>query len=492
MAQRAPQARAPKEESRQRVGQSVFYPQVRVTVSVVFENFGDPKAPKSFPVLPRTVTVYSNSYKEADTFSVEFDSKDLPVSPELIRGGSVEIYFFQTPGLGRDNIAQVLKADDPATPEVEGLTPAIAGLFDEVGMEFSDSGRSLTIDGVDYTSLFIAKQWIPKKSTTSEGTSVRASGNGTGRIPTGRPLDEVLLKLIREVDGAKATRLKVEGVDLNGNDISGNMPIVGSAEGKGNRKKGIPVKSGQNYWDVMYSLAVRYGFIIFVRGLDVILTTPQAYVANRSKARKMAWGRNLLSLRVSRRIGKVQVPVVEVRSYDDKRRKVIKARYPKSKKQVPVTGLGTKRDETRIFNVPNIKSEKQLARVAESVYNLTARSEQTVEIETMDLRDLEGTDLLELRAGDALSIGFDPFNQSSVLIEGQNDGQRQQTLVNLGYSPAVAREISQSFDAINLFKRPFRVKEATFEWSYDGGLSISAQLQNFVNIEDQGVGDTAP
>ncbi len=252
------------------------------------------------------------------------------------------------------------------------------------------------------------------------------------------------------------------------------------------------MKSGANYWDVMYNLAVKYGFILFVRNLDLVLTTPQAYVAGRSKARKMAWGRNLLSLRVNRRIGKVQVPVIEVRSYDESSRKIIKARYPANKKQQPVTGLGTKRNETKIFTIPGIKSNKQCLQVAETVYNLISRSEQSIEIETFDLRDLEGTDLIELRAGDALSIGFDPFNSSSVLIEGQSQDQRTQTLVNLGYDEDVAAEISASFDAINLFKRPFRVKEASFEWSYDGGLHIAAQLQNFVNINDLGSGVTKP
>ncbi len=485
------QQRPPEEESRQHSRQNVFYPQARVTLSVVFENFGDPDKPKNFPVQPRAITVYSNSYNEADTFSVEFDAQDLPVTPELIRAGSCEIFLFQTPGLGKDNLAQTLKAkDNPDTPIKEGLEPSIVGLFDEVSMEFSDAGRTITIDGTDYTALFLSKQWIPKKQRNPDA---EASGNKAGRIPTGKRLDRTLKLLMGQVPSAKVMTLAIEGVKADGSPLtSADLPIVGSAESKANRKRGIPVKSGSNYWDVMYNLTVKHGFIIFVRGLKVVLTTPQAYVQGRTVARKMAWGRNLLGLRIGRRIGKVQTPIVEVHSYESKSRKPIKARYPANKKQFQVTGLGAKRDEIKIVNIPSVRDKGVLARIAEVYYNLTARSEQTVEIETMDLRDMEGTDLLEMRAGDSLTIGFDPFNQSSVLIEGQNEQQRVQTLLSLGYDEGVAQKISKTFDFLNLFKRPFRVREVTFEWSHDGGLSIAAQLQNFININDQGEGTTKP
>jgi len=477
MPDRLPQQRAPQAESRLANRQNLFYPQARVVLSVFFENFGDPDKNHVFPVQPRQITVYANSYKEADTWSIEFDAEDLPVTPEMIRSGAVEIWIFQAQGIGPTAFPEVIRAkDDPNTARLEGLEPTIAGLFDDVEMEFSDSGRLVTISGQDYTALFLAKQWDPRKS-----------GNGRGRIPSGKPLDTVLRKLIGQVDTTGTMNLLVEGVDLDGNPLK--MPIVGSGEIRTN-KKGIPVKGSDNFWDVMYGLAVRYGFILFVRGLNVILTTPQAYVNGRTLTRKMLWGRNIRSLHVRRRMSKVVTPIIEVRSYDETTRKILKARYPKNKKQQPITGIGTKRDEVRVFNIPGIRSQKQLAQVAETVYNLVSRSEQVIEFETMDLRDAEGTDLIELRAGDAVSIGFDTFNKESVILEGQVEAQRIQTLVGLGYDNEVAAEIASSIDRVNLFKRPFRVREATLEWSHDGGLSIMAELQNFINIADVGSGDT--
>jgi hypothetical protein len=316
--------------------QSLYYPQCLCTLGVVFENFGDPKRPRAIPVLPTSATVFINSYKEADTFSVEFDALSMPVVPELIRAGSVELYMFQTRGIGQN--PESLIAGDGTI--LDGLRPTIVGLFDEASMEFDDSGRLVSIDGTDYTALFTSKQWgSPLKASKAKGIP---RGMRNKRVPSGKPLDVVLEQLMGEVESAEVMSLSVEPWWLD-------MPVVGRAEGRTNRK-GLPVKDKDNYWDVMYDLAVRYGFILFVRGLDVVLTQPRNYIAGKTEPLKMAWGRNLLSLKMSRKIGKEQVPIIEVRSYDEKRRKIIKGRYPKNRKVTPVTGLGTKRTEIRVMH----------------------------------------------------------------------------------------------------------------------------------------------
>ena len=97
--------------------------------------------------------------------------------------------------------------------------------------------------------------------------------------------------------------------------------------------------------------------------------------------------------------------------------------------------------------------------------------------------DPDGNDLIELGVGDAMSIGFDAFNRDSVIIEGMAVEQRTEALVRLGYDRAVASTISESFDEFNVFKQPFRVRDYTLEWDYQSGLTISADLQNFVNIK---------
>lgn len=456
MANTLSQTLAPDAESRIRNRKNVFYPQARATLQVILENYGTPESPLVIPVVPRSVTIYSNSYKEADTWSMEFETHGFPITPEVIKTGQVEIFLYQTQGIGQS--PETLRADDPG--ETFGLAPSIVGLFDEYTVELSSDGGTCTIDGQDFTSLFISKQWDPSK-----------------RVKTGRSLDDVVRELAASVSGA--SNLTVVTVPEN---LA--MPIVGRSGGRTTRN-GISFGDDKTYWDVIYDVVARHGFIVFVRNLEIVITTPQNYIAGRTLDRKMLWGRNLSSLRMSRRMGKEQVPVVEVRSYDDKGREPISARYPSNPKIKPVTGLGTNKDEVRIFTIYGIRDIATLKQAAESYYNLVARSEQKIEIQTMDLVDLEGTDLLEMRAGDSMTIGFDAFNSDSIVLEGQNREQRINTLKGLGYDPVVAAEIALAFDRVDLFKRPFRVREVTFEWSHDSGLSISAELQNYVDVRGQ-------
>lgn len=460
------QTYSPTHQERRRKNQYTYYPQARAYLSLVFETFDEPTDPLIVPVLPQAVTVFNNSYKEADTWSIDFDAKDMPVNPELLRAGSAEIYLFQTPGIGEK--PEVIRGiDDPETEKWEGLEPTITGLFDDVEMDYSDGGRTVSVSGTDYTSLFIAKPWR-KYKVKGKGTKVR-------RAPAGKPLDTIIGNLMREVDGADALNLVIDPGDLA-------MPVVGAAEGKTNAK-GVPVKDADNYWDVMYTLATRHGYIIFVRNNNVVLTTPQAYLESRNRARKMAWGRNLTNLRINRRMGNEQVPIVQVRSYDSKKRRVAIGQYPRNRKQKPVTGLGTDREEVRVYTVPGVTSAKQLQDIAEMAYNLLARAESVVEIETRDLLDLEGEDLINLRTGDAVTIGFE--ENSTELLEQMSLDQRHKKLVDSGFEPLVAFEIALGFDRLNQFRKPFRVKEASLDWDSDSGLTISATLQNFVNITGQ-------
>jgi len=394
---------------------------------------------------------------------------------EMIRAGACEIYLFQSRGIG--DIPEVIRAtDSPATAKSEGLEPSIVGLFDEVSLEMNESGRSVTIDGTDYTSLFIAKQWVPKNKS-----GAKASGD-SGKIPGGKDIAVTMKRLMSEVASAKSMRLTVI------RDETKKLPIVGASEGK-TSSRGLPVKDKDNYWDVMYDLAVRHGFILFVRGLELVMADLETFIKQKQKTiRRMLWGRNLTMLRMNRRIGKEQVPIIECVSYDDRRRKNVRGRFPSDKKQIKrtrVTGLGVKEEEVKVVRVPGVRSKSQLENIAKQYYYSLSRSEQKVEIATMDLTDSEGADMIDIRTGDAITIGFDAFNRDSTILEGQSLFQRITTLRSLGYGVIVASIIAATFDKVNIFRKPFRVSEATLEWSHNGGLSIQAELQNLVDFSGQ-------
>jgi len=450
---------------------NVFYPQARCTLSVIFEEYEAPDAddftrgvPRTFDVIPKAMTIHSNSYKEADTWQLTFNANDLPVSPELIRTGAAQLYLFAARGIGdRPKALRGDGGDEPVEAGFLGVVPSMVGLFDEVETAFGEDGRWVTITGQDYTSLFIAKQWKPKR-----------------RLPAGQRLDRIVALLKDEVESARAMRLVIDPPEL-----AGKMPIVGAEAGRTN-KKGESVPDTNTYWDAIYKLCIRHGFIVFVRNLELVITTPQAFMGARPSPRLMTWGRNLLTLKMKRRMAKETVPVIECRSYDESTRTVVRGRYPETGKgaKKAVTGLGTRKEETRLYTIWGIRSAKRLAEIAETTYNLVARAEQSIVLTTRDLVDSEGKDLLGVRTGDALAIAFDE-RFGAGMMESLSWEQRVEALVALGYDRAVAVEVALGFEDVNLFRRPFRVKSSTLEWTSEGGLEVQVELQNFVNIRGQ-------
>lgn len=496
----------------------IYYPQARVILQVIFDGFG-PTArdtdPVVIPIIPKAVTVHKNSYKQADSWSITFDANDLPIDPQLIRGGSAEVYLFESLGIDDDqrvvarNLtlqdAPAFKPRDPIdTVELEqgarkardrftmNNRPIVAGLFDDADMELSDSGKWVTIEGQDYTAHLAGKQWPPNPNGTAR------------RIPTGKRLDLILEEILAEADPDGRLALVVRGADPS------SLPIVGKNEVRSNRR-GIPVESDTSFWDVMYKLATRYGMILFVDGLDVVLSRPQNLTADDThRVRRMAWGRNLESMRLTRHLGKEQVPTIVVVGYDPTGRQRFTAEYPKDglkrvaqqfkkggkqslvekHKAASKTRHGrsstptvSKSEEFQYVPAFGITDRATAAQMAETLFNLLGRAERTVVMKTRDLKDLRDVGLLDLRSGDAVVIEWDEFNREIIADPRVPRGAKIQHLVDRGYGQAVSAVIADHYSKLEALRRPLRVREATFEYETDSGISIEAELIDFIVVD---------
>jgi len=465
----------------------VFYPNARAILQVVFDGFGtsaQDTPPKIIPIIPKSLTVHKNSYRQADSWELVFDARDLPIDPALIRAGAVEIFLFQASGLDHeqrvldrklskinipnykprdmvDEIALEIGRADAIDKLARSTKPIIAGLFDEANMEMTPNGRWMSISGQDYTDHLIKIQYPPDKKGRAR------------RIPTGRKLDVILAQLLAEADPTGRLRIKLRGLSKS------DMPTVGNTEVRGN-KRGIPVESSTSYWDVMYKVAIRYGFILFVDGIEVVLSRPKNIKSDKTtKILKFAWGHNILNMEMKRNLSKQQVPQIIVQGYDPKRKKSTSVAYPEKADKKP-TGIGVKRNEYQFVPVYGISDPKVLRRMAENLFNLLGSGERKLTMTTKDLRDMRGDDLLSLATGDALSIKFDPFNRE--ILQGLPDGEKVKYLTDRGYGFAIAQVISESYTKLEMLTRPLRVREVTYEFSQEEGVTIELELQEFIVV----------
>lgn len=493
----------------------VFYPQCRAILSAVFDGFGGPDSdPTIVRVLPRSANVHCNGYKEADTFELTFDANFLPFSPELIRSLGVEIYLFNTRGLG----------DDPEQYATKD-NMLVAGLADNVHLTLDNGGRTFICSGRDYTALLLDRTWDQKN-----------------KVPVGKDLVTTVQQLVTAAIQRMPTRPKLAKPSLTPPaaapprlgvftlpqpvlppvpatakltvvfEADTDIPVVGRIGAtvpnkkaknpvnpsqapktvpKGHSKHGMTHKEGSSYWDVIYKLCLSYGYIVFVRGWEVVIAQPQTLtVRNQNKVRRVAYGYDLSSLEVERKLGKERVPQVIVTCFDPITRKPIKGVYPVKKDPVS-TGIGTKKDESHIMTVHGISDPAQLKRIAETAYNNLARAEGKVRFKTKDLASLPApgaplpsgydADLLRLRAGDPIAISWDPYHDAE--MRKLDTSGRYAYMLQLGYPASIAQLVAQEYGKIVQFDRPFYVREVNFEFSKDSGVTVDCEALNFIAVE---------
>lgn len=436
---------------------ATYYPSARCTLSVVFDGFGDADKPAVFAdIPPKSFNAHLNSYKEADTWEVSFDSRFFPFSPELIRSAAVEIY--------------VQHATDLAAPFLRTEESLIVtGLVDKATLIQGAEG-AVSFEGRDYTALLLDRIWDP------------SSSGHKGRVPVGEALDGVVQTLVDEAVGA-ATHGRTLTVEF----VDGTSTVRTTCAKRSPRKKrGTPVKADSTYWDVIYKLCLSMGYIVFVRGWKVVIARPHVLqVEALDRTYRVAYGRNLETLEVERALHKEAVPQIRVRSHDPVTRAIVEGRYPLTRAE-GLTGVGTKRDEYRVMTVPDCGDVHTLRQIARTAYDTIARGEGTIHFATkhlLDLPDSAGTqrDLLALRAGDPVQIQWDAFN-AEALANMKSETERVGELLARGYSYDVAKLVAEKFTKLDYFRQPFYVKEVNLTWDARQGLKLAVEAVNFINV----------
>lgn len=456
----------------------IFYPQCRATLSVVFDGFGggDSK-PFIADVRPKSAQVHLNGYHDADTFGLDFDLATLPFSPDLLRSVAVQLYLFDAGGV-----------TTPADWNTED-NRVIVGLVDLPRSHRGSDGKTIHFEGRDYTGLLLDRQWDPAK-----------------RVPVGQPLNEVVQQLVdeglRHTDGSLQRTLTVRptpaevreasldvpvltgvsALDVHGKirvDKKGKLhiPKAGAGKGRANRH-GVPAKNGNSYWDVIYRLCISHGFIVFVRGLDVVISQPHILDDEAaSRAVTLAWGRNLEYFDEERKLGKEAVPTIVVVCNDGG--KTLRAQWPPSA-HTKTTAIATKKDEYQIVTETGISDVGELRNIARMRYQNLARSESKVKFATRDLRDESGRSLLRLRSGDPVAVKLDELGGAEMAQ--LTAAQRRSRLVRLGYHEEIAQFVADQYDQIKQYQRPYYARDISFDWGDgDDGLKIEVEGVNYVS-----------
>lgn len=461
---------------------ALYYPQGAIVLNVRWEDFGTGAAVlkeiSKLNISCRNLTVERNDYTEADTFKAEIDYNSFPFDPRCIRSCLVTVCMEDRKKVfNQDNSLALIE------PSPENVV--FTGFVDEASIQFDDENRVVSIEGRDFTSLF-----IDTKRLVSEPISLS------------RPIDEIISGLIQE-QGEATKRIEVV-------NRTGESPLPTLAKLAPDFNEATSVKNQkrrETYWEIIQDIVGRTGLVGFIEIDKFIITKPQN-VYERKEIKQFIYGGNIKSLSFTRKLGRAKDFNIAVKSFNNHgapEQRVLTALIPKEAKtplfvanfgNVEVTIPQMDKDGKKIdppkpadymtFLVKDIVDKDALIKIGESVFEEISRQQIEGSLETFEMEIPEESDsgvspikFSKIRNGTAIRIFL--TQEELVQISSNSDKtQRKAFLLRRGYPTEIAEAFSDSLNRINT---AFYTKSVIFEMSQDNGFSMKLEFINFIDLD---------
>lgn len=461
---------------------SIYYPQAAVSLRVIWEDFGNSSASLErvsvMQLSCRSVIVERNDYTEADTFKATIDYKSFPFDPRCMRACGIAVYMENRKELFKRNNA--LNTIEPSKDNV-----IFQGFADETQIQFDDQTRSVTIEGRDFTSLFIDTKRL-----------------NTTPIPLSKPVDEIINDLIQEQEAAKDIKIENRTGDLVFPVLSKIAPDFNPVTAVKNQKR------KETYWDIMQNILSRLGLIGFIE-IDKFVITKPRNIYEKKEIKQFIYGGNIKNLSFKRKLGRAKNYNVKLVSANLQKKTVLEALVPKEatsadfiknygNTEITIPQLdkdGKKIDPPKVadyitFPVPNITDKERLIQMAEDVYEEMARQQIEGSLTTFEMeipQEVEsqssfGTKPIlfsKMRNGTAIKVYFSQ-DEIGQINSNSSKSEKRNFLISRGYPPKVAEAFADSLNRINT---AFYVKNVKFELDQESGFKLDIDFVNFIDLD---------
>lgn len=483
-------------------------------------------------IVPSMCSVELPGYRQAGTFKLTMAYSDLPLDPRAVRAIGVAIHLDGVqPGAWGDGMTGGLTAGRRSSIlQTNDQNLLIAGVADSIDVEHSSSGSWINLEGRDLRGILLDQALAP---------------NTLDKLDLSQTIDVVVQNILSKFPFGAGIQ-----VDVRADDWGGPLPKVmdlttAARHALNSGGKHVPpkVKGDQNrvtFWDLITLYCFQVGAIPYFVGsrlrirpartlfdqrlnettFDPRFATPFKGGYPRSvnppvttgsedyTYRRLVFGDDIDSLKYERKLAGVKVPVVQVVSYNPDAQKgtnpktglpyrVLVAEHPPDTQKparqtsVSISGEQAQTEVVRI-NVPGIKSQDALQRIAQDLYEEIGRGELGGCCATKNLTSFGGSsddpDLLRLRPGDPVEFrlnaaGLQTFPPpANVMLDNSASSQEEEIQVmtlRLGDAQAARRIVTQTRRQATA-QRTFRVCNVKFDWAKDSGVGVAFDFQNYV------------
>lgn len=418
------------------------YPRAKVVLTLLVEDFAAGAAGPTLTIeaTPRSVEWHRNTYREADTFTIELDWRDLPLDTRLVKSCLVAIFC----GDAGDALLDV-RLYDP-THQV------FLGYVDEPQAAFSDTGERLTLKGRDYTAFFLDSTWTG------------------GALDLRLPLSAIVALVVAGTPGALGMAVAFGPFAASAAGVPLSVAV--------GRSKWSP-QPGDDAWTVLSSVCNLAGLVPVVSG-SILYIRAAGDVG--LLLGSLTWGENLHSLTLTRNLQEWRSKQVEVRCWNPTLRTTLSGVYPPVPlvvgKKLGASGPATEAG-IQTFFIEGAHTPPQLLSLAQAIYQREARDQLKGELETSEMVDpLTMAPLTLLANGDRVMVRWGV--QLLSLIEGLTPPEALAALVVAGLDPVVASTLVAGATAADGLASTFYVKAARHKWSRDEGYRLVVEFENLV------------
>lgn len=448
---------------------------------------GDKNASHITSRVPKSASVELPGYRQAGTFNLVFDYRELPIDPRTVRSAAVDVHIGTVKassfgkGMARAN-QDGSRESVMRTVAPSGFNPGtlrLRGIVDDWEVEHGETGSEVTISGRDMRGLLL--------DTPVGATDPKAAQFVVENLDLSKPVDDVVRQLLSYNPMFSGFNPVVDPKEWEG----GVIPAPGAAyaaprhrRGATGQRKGAlgtpPGGSGNqavgnvNFWDMIVRVCYLVGAIPYFVGPQLVIRPARGIYAQEAaqegglvpipfkgskprekdaannlpiaggplRIRRMVYGRDVASLSFKRQLGGYQRPhtvrVVAVDGSSTARGKdrQLEARWPavdKAKAKVDRVAPGGQVKTEEFTNVPvsGVTDPQQLLAIAKGIYEEIGRGELGGSVSTKNLASFGGDnddpDLLRLGPGDAVELRADTrgVRTSPPLVSTYTDAQRR-------------------------------------------------------------------
>lgn len=463
-------------------------------------------------IIPKQANLGLNGVRQADTLSVTIKFIDLPIDPRVVRSCAIEFYLGTVSahdfhrgvqGISRTATGEPLNVVPDKYVDNDGQQRTnlrFQGWVDEWTVVWDeDNEPAVKLECRDNTTLLIEQEHPPKMF-----------------IDMKLPIDEAVAKYLANFPQFAGLSVEYRPANPDGGipkledklAKTAFRPNLGPVASKGGAATS---GSKTSVWDYLTDVAGSIGHLIRMDGTVIVLQVARAYLGTEytgrpddpfngrsakrravaPSARRFIYGRNVSSMKISRKFAKSAPSNIEVRSYHAKRKNVLVARFPLAGDTVqgPQPGDG-KEQKWRVFTVSGIDDPKTLRIIAQTVHESISRNELTVGIRTRNLASFGGAnldpDLLDMHPGDTVELYVNrdedetnTTNKIETLLLAQQ--RLREFMAALGYEGEFADAYAKAYTASG-FQTAFKVRTLGFDWSIEDGVVVDVQAINYITV----------